>query len=449
MTTLIVHPASSPLVGSVPIPSDKSIGHRSLLFGAICEGQTRVAGFSRGEDNVSTANALRAMGVRIDEPSPSDLVIHGVGLFGLKGPDRDLDCGNSGTTIRLLCGVLSGQHFRSVLVGDETLSRRPMMRVARPLRARGAVVEGRPHPTRDGDIVAPLVVGPLPEGRELTELEYESQVSSAQVKSAILLSGLQARGVTRFREPSVSRDHTERMLRALGCPIRTVGTMVEIDPNGWDRRMPGFEIEIPGDVSAAAFPMAAAQIVEGSRVTARGVGINPTRTGVLEIARDMGAGLTIAPQGERGGEPVAELHAWCSPLRGIAIGGETVPRAIDEIPITCALAARARGTTRISDAEELRHKESDRIATMVHVLRAFGVSCEERPDGLDIEGRSEPLEPADVDSRGDHRIAMTAAVLALVARAPCRVRDAACIATSYPKFIATLRALGVRIDVVE
>lgn len=269
MTTLIVHPASSPLVGSVPIPSDKSIGHRSLLFGAICEGQTRVAGFSRGEDNVSTANALRAMGVRIDEPSPSDLVIHGVGLFGLKGPDCDLDCGNSGTTMRLLCGVLSGQHFRSVLVGDETLSRRPMMRVARPLRARGAVVDGRPHPTRDGDIVAPLVVGPLPEGRELTELEYESQVSSAQVKSAILLSGLQARGVTRFREPSVSRDHTERMLRALGCPIRTVGTMVEVDPDGWDRRMPGFEIEIPGDVSAAAFPMAAAQIVEGSRVTAR------------------------------------------------------------------------------------------------------------------------------------------------------------------------------------
>jgi 3-phosphoshikimate 1-carboxyvinyltransferase len=449
MTTLIVHPASAPLVGSIPVPSDKSIGHRALLFGAICEGETRIAGFSRGEDNVSTANALRAMGVRIEEPSPSDLVIHGTGLFGLKASDHELDCGNSGTTMRLLCGVLAGQHFRSVLVGDETLSRRPMARVAKPLRARGAVIEGRPHPTRQGDILAPLVVGPLPDSQELTELEYESPVASAQVKSAILLSGLQARGVTRFKEPTVSRDHTERMLRALGCPIRTVGPMVEVNPTDWDRRMPAFEIEIPGDVSAAAFPLVAAQIVEGSRVTARGVGINPTRTGVLEIARDMGAGLTIAPQGERGGEPVAELHAWCAPLRAIAIGGETVPRAIDEIPITCALAARAHGTTSISDAEELRHKESDRIATMVHVLRAFGVSCQERPDGLDVEGRADPLEPADVDSRGDHRIAMTAAVLALVARGPCRVRDAACIATSYPKFIATLRALGVRIDVLE
>ncbi len=449
MTTLIVHPASGPLVGSVPVPSDKSIGHRALLFGALCEGQTRIAGFSRGEDNVSTANALRAMGVRIDEPSPADLIIHGVGLFGLKPSEHDLDCGNSGTTMRLLCGVLAGQRFRAVLVGDETLSRRPMMRVARPLRARGAVIDGRPHPTRPGDIVAPLVVGPLPEGRDLLDLEYESPVASAQVKSAILLSGLLARGVTRFKEPTVSRDHTERMLRALGCPIRTVGPVVEVDPSAWERRMPAFDIEIPGDVSAAAFPLVAAQIVEGSRVTARGVGVNPTRTGVLEIARDMGAGLAIEPQGERGGEPVAELHAWYAPLRAAVIGGETVPRAIDEIPIACALAARAHGTTRISDADELRHKESDRIATMVHVLRAFGVSCEERPDGLDVQGRSEPLEAADVDSRGDHRIAMTAAVLALVARAPSRVRDAACIATSYPKFIATLRALGVRVDVEE
>jgi len=449
MTTLIVHPASGPLVGSVPVPSDKSIGHRALLFGALCEGQTRIAGFSRGEDNVSTANALRAMGVRIDEPSPADLIIHGVGLFGLKPSEHDLDCGNSGTTMRLLCGVLAGQRFRAVLVGDETLSRRPMMRVARPLRARGAVIDGRPHPTRPGDIVAPLVVGPLPEGRDLLDLEYESPVASAQVKSAILLSGLLARGVTRFKEPTVSRDHTERMLRALGCPIRTVGPIVEVDPSAWERRMPAFDIEIPGDVSAAAFPLVAAQIVEGSRVTARGVGVNPTRTGVLEIARDMGAGLAIEPQGERGGEPVAELHAWYAPLRAAVIGGETVPRAIDEIPIACALAARAHGTTRISDADELRHKESDRIATMVHVLRAFGVSCEERPDGLDVQGRSEPLEAADVDSRGDHRIAMTAAVLALVARAPSRVRDAACIATSYPKFIATLRALGVRVDVEE
>ncbi|HZU82759.1 MAG TPA: 3-phosphoshikimate 1-carboxyvinyltransferase [Polyangiaceae bacterium] len=447
MTTLTVHPATRPLVGSVPVPSDKSIGHRALLFGALCEGATRISAFSHGEDNVSTANVLRAMGVRIDEPSATDLVVHGVGLFGLKAPDRDLDCGNSGTTMRLLCGVLSASRFRATLIGDETLSRRPMMRVVGPLRARGAVIEGRPHPTRPGDVVAPLVVGPLPEGRDLAELEYDSPIASAQVKSAVLISGLFAQGVTRLKEPTVSRDHTERLLGALGCPIRTVGPVVELDPSRWDRAMPGFEIEIPGDVSAAAFLLVAAQIVEGSRITARGVGVNPTRTGLLEIARDMGAGLGVEPQGERGGEPVAELHAWSAPLRSIVIGGETVPRAIDEIPIACALAARARGTTRIRDADELRHKESDRIATMARVLRSFGVGCEERPDGLDIEGREGPLEPADVDSRGDHRIAMTAAVLALVARGPSRVRDAACIATSYPKFVATLRALGATVDV--
>jgi 3-phosphoshikimate 1-carboxyvinyltransferase len=449
MTTLTVHPATQPLVGSVPVPSDKSIGHRALLFGALCEGETRITGFSHGEDNVSTAACLRAMGVEIIEPGPTELVVRGVGLDGLRAPDSALDCGNSGTTMRLLCGVLAAARFQATLIGDETLSRRPMMRVAGPLRSRGAVIEGRPHASRAGEIVAPLVVGPLPEGRRLAPLEYESPVASAQVKSAILLSGLYAAGVTRFKEPTVSRDHTERMLAALGVPLRTVGPVVELDPSGWNRRMPSFDIAIPGDISAAAFLLVAAQIVGGSRVTARGVGTNPTRTGLLEVARDMGAGLAVEAQGERSGEPVAELHAWSAPLRGIRIGGETVPRAIDEIPIVCALAARARGTTSIRDAEELRHKESDRIATMAKVLRAFGVACDEKPDGMDIEGREGPLDPADVDSKGDHRIAMTAAVLALVARGPTTIRDAACIATSYPKFVGTLRALGARVDVGE
>jgi 3-phosphoshikimate 1-carboxyvinyltransferase len=449
MTSLIVHPATRPLTGSVPVPSDKSIGHRALLLGALCDGRSRIAGFSRGEDNVSTANALRAMGVRIEESSPTELIVHGAGLFGLLAPDQPLDCGNSGTTMRLLCGVLAAQRFAATLVGDETLSRRPMLRVAGPLRARGAVIEGQPHPARPGEIVAPLVVGPLPEGRSLAELEYDSPIASAQVKSALLLSGLFAAGATRFREPTVSRDHTERMLRSLGCPLQTVGPVVELDPTGWDRRLTAFDIEIPGDVSAAAFLIVAAQVVDGSRVTARGVGVNPTRTGLLEIGRDMGAGLAVEPQGERSGEPVAELHSWSAPLRAVTIGGETVARAIDEIPIACALAARAQGKTRIFDAAELRHKESDRIATMARVLRAFGVACDERPDGLDIEGRAGALDAADVDSRGDHRIAMTAAVLALVGGGPSRVRDADCIGTSYPKFVATLRALGVRVDVEE
>ncbi|HEX3344533.1 MAG TPA: 3-phosphoshikimate 1-carboxyvinyltransferase, partial [Polyangiaceae bacterium] len=274
MTVLVVHPAAGPLHGSVPVPSDKSIGHRALLFGALCEGDSHVTGFSHGEDNVSTANALRAMGVVIEEPGREELVVHGVGLAGLRAPAADLDCGNSGTTMRLLCGVLAAARFRATLVGDETLSRRPMMRVAGPLRLRGAVVEGRAHATRADDIVAPLVVGPLPEGRDLGPLEYTSPVSSAQVKSAVLLSGLLADGATRFREPTVSRDHTERMLGALGCPLRTAGPVVELDPSGWNRRMPGFSIAIPGDVSAAAFLVVAAQLVEGSRVTARGVGVN-------------------------------------------------------------------------------------------------------------------------------------------------------------------------------
>jgi 3-phosphoshikimate 1-carboxyvinyltransferase len=447
MSTLIVHPATEPLVGSVPVPSDKSIGHRALLLGALCHGDSRISGFSHGEDNVSTATCLRAMGVLIAETGAEELVVTGVGLDGLKAPTGDLDCGNSGTTMRLLCGILAAQPFRSTLVGDETLSRRPMMRVAGPLRARGAVIEGRPHPTRPGDIVAPLVVGPLRDGARLAPLEHDSPVASAQVKSAVLLSGLYASGVTRLREPTVSRDHTERMLSALGVPVRTLGPVVEIDPAGWNRRMPAFEVTIPGDISAAAFMLVAAQIVAGSRVTTRGVGTNPTRTGILEIARDMGAGLAVEAHGERSGEPVADLHAWSSSMRAIGIGGETVPRAIDEIPIACALAARARGTTRIRNAEELRHKESDRIATMAVVLMAFGVKCEQHPDGLDVEGTDGPLKAADVDSKGDHRIAMASAVLALVGRGPSRIRDAACIATSYPKFVATLRALGAKVDV--
>jgi 3-phosphoshikimate 1-carboxyvinyltransferase len=447
MTTIVVHPQGGPLEGSVPVPSDKSIGHRALLFASLCEGMSRIRGFSYGEDNVSTANAMRAMGVVVEDRKEGELVVTGKGIFGLTEPKDALDCGNSGTTMRLLTGILAAQPFRSTLFGDASLSKRPMMRVAGPLRARGAIIEGKAHPTKEGEILPPLVVGPLPEGKFLGELEFESKVSSAQVKSAILLSGLYAHGTTWFREPTLSRDHTERMMHALGVPLRTVATMVELRPDGWDGKMPAFEMEIPGDASAAAFLLVAASVVPGSRVTVRGVGANPTRTGLLEIARHMGAGLDVVPQGEQAGEPIAEITAWHQPMRGVLIGGELVPRAIDEIPIACALAARASGTTTIRDAEELRVKESDRVATMAHVLRAFGVKCEELPDGLVIEGREGPLEPAEIASRGDHRIAMTACVLGLLARAPSKITDCECIATSFPRFVGTLRALGARIDV--
>ena len=446
MTDIVVHPLDRPLVGSVPVPSDKSIGHRALLFASLCEGVSRIKGFSSGEDNVSTANAMRAMGALVEDEAPGELRVTGTGLHGLKAPKDALDCGNSGTTMRLLTGLLSAQAFASKLVGDASLSRRPMMRIVGPLRARGAIIAGVPHPTQPGEILPPLSVGPLAEGKYLEALEYESPVASAQVKSAILLSGLFAHGTTLFKEPTLSRDHTERMLYAMGVPLRAAGTMIELDPAGWDGKLDAFEIELPGDVSAAAFLLVAAQITPGSRVTVRGVGINPTRTGLLDIARHMGAGLEIVPHGDQGGEPIGEITAWQQGMRGTSIGGEVVPRAIDEIPIACALAARALGTTTIRDAEELRVKESDRIATMAKVLRAFGVTCEELPDGLVIQGREGPLEPAEVESRGDHRIAMTAAVLALSGRAPTKITDCDCIATSFPRFIGTLRALGARID---
>lgn len=454
MSTLVVHPlGKSPLVGSVPVPSDKSIGHRALLFAALAEGESEIRSLSRGEDNVSTASALSAMGVVIEERPASvrgaatTLKVKGKGLFGLETPQVDLDCGNSGTTMRLLTGVLAAQTFQSRLVGDASLTRRPMMRVIAPLRERGAVIEGARHPKKEGDLTPPLLVGPLPRGKELTELEYESPVASAQVKSAILLSGLYAHGTTWFKEPTLSRDHTERMMHALGVPLRAVATAVELDPAGWSGKMEGFSLDVPGDASAAAFLLVAAQITEGSRVTIRDVGANPTRTGLLEIARHMGAGLEVVPQGEQAGEPVAEISAWHQPLQGTSIGGELVPRAIDEIPIACALAARASGETTIRDAQELRVKESDRIATMVHVLRSFGVECEELPDGLVVRGTVQPLTPAVVDSRGDHRIAMTSAVLGLLGSGPTRITDCDCIATSFPRFVGTLRALGARIDV--
>lgn len=448
MTTLVVHPlAGKPLTGSVPVPSDKSIGHRALLFASLCEGSSEIRSFSRGEDNVATARAMSAMGVTVEDVDATTVRVAGRGLFGLRAPAAPLDCGNSGTTMRLLPGILAAQTFQSTLIGDASLTRRPMMRIIAPLRARGAVIEGAPHPSIEGELTPPLVVGPLPNGTELAELEFESPVASAQVKSAILLSGMYAHGTTWFKEPTLSRDHTERMMHALGVPLRAVATAVELDPAGWSGKMEGFSMAIPGDVSAAAFLLVAAQITEGSHVTVRNVGTNPTRTGLLEIARHMGAGLEVVPQGEQAGEPVAEITAWHQPLRATPIGGELVPRAIDEIPIACALAARALGETRISDAAELRVKESDRIETMVSVLRAFGVECEEQPDGMIVSGSSAPLSPAVVDSRGDHRIAMTAAVLALHGSGPTRITNCDCIATSFPRFVGTLRALGARVDV--
>ena len=449
MPDLLIHPAEGPLVGSVPVPGDKSIAHRAILIAGIASGRSTVRGGALGEDNVSTLGALRAMGVRATE-TDGVLTIEGVGLHGLTAPAGPIDCGNSGTTMRLLCGVLAAQRFATTLTGDASLSRRPMQRVAGPLRLRGARIEGKMVPLRPGEITAPLVVGALPAPHVLSEIEYEMPVASAQVKSALLLSGLWADGPTYVREPLVSRDHTERMLAALGVPIRSVGAMVELDAHAWSGELPAFSVEVPGDLSTAAFLVVAAQIVAGSRVDVRRVGLNPTRTGLLDVLRDMGGAIEAEAKGDELGEPIGDLRAAAASLTAVRTGGEVVTRAIDEVPILCALAARARGRTEILDAAELRVKESDRIATMASVLTAFGVPCEERPDGLAVEGVPDrPLRAATVASRGDHRVAMTAAVLGLVADGPTRVTDVGCIATSFPRFAGTMRALGARVEVVK
>lgn len=437
---------SGPLRGRIRVPGDKSIGHRALIFGALSRGECRVTGLSGGLDNQSTAEAFRAMGVRIDLAEQSAR-IEGVGLRGLRMPQQVLDCGNSGTTMRLLAGLLAAQRFGTTLVGDASLMRRPMGRVIEPLRARGAHIAGSSG-AKPGVLYAPIHIAPLVEGEALNGIEYDMPVASAQVKSALLLSGLYAAGPTIVKEPELSRDHTERMMRSLGVPIESAGTVVKLDPretwsHGWD----GFTWEVPGDPSSAAFPLIAAAIVPGSEVTVDGVCTNPTRTGLFDLMRLMGTSPVILPRGAgAGGEPVGELTQTHRPGRGTLAAGELIVRMIDEVPILCALAACASGTTEVRDAKELRVKESDRIATMARALRDFGVSCEELEDGMIIHGGS-ALHAARVESHGDHRIAMTAAILGMVSDGETVVEDVECVDTSFPGFVELFRGLGASIEV--
>jgi 3-phosphoshikimate 1-carboxyvinyltransferase len=432
-----------PLRGKVELRGDKSIGHRALLFAALAEGRSTIEGLSGGLDHRSTADILRALGVSIAETAER-VVVEGVGLEGLRPCERDLDCGNSGTTMRLFAGLLSGQQFSTCLVGDRSLSRRPMRRVVEPLRARGANIAGS---EREGDVYAPLVIGKSKSG--LIGLEYDMPVASAQVKSALLLAGLYARGPTALKEPMLSRDHTERMLLDLGVPIQTFGPMVVLDPDGWSRRWDAFDLVVPGDLSSAAFLIAAAQIVPGSSIAIEGCGVNPTRTGFLDALRPMGSTLRIEPKGARfASEPVADLHVRAGPLRATDLGGELLVRMIDEVPAFSALAARAQGRSTIRDARELRIKESDRIAATATILRAFGCTCSELEDGLVVEGAPE-LTPAHVDSMGDHRIAMTSAVLALAAGGESVVDDVECVDTSFPTFASIMQSLGGDLQVED
>jgi 3-phosphoshikimate 1-carboxyvinyltransferase len=350
--------------------------------------------------------------------------------------------------MRLLAGVLAAQRFRARLVGDASLSRRPMRRVVEPLRLRGARIAGTLRSADLADVTAPLEIGPLEAGARLAPLEYTLPIASAQVKSALLLSGLYASGPTIVIEPLVSRDHTERMLDALGIPIETAGPVVRLHPPADPTALRGFSVDLPGDLSAAAFLLAAASIVPESRVSARATGLNPSRTGILDLIRMFGGTTSITPQGEALGEPFGDVGADHAELRAGKVGGELAVRSIDEIPIAAALAARARGVSEFFDVAELRVKESDRIRMIAETLRSFGVEVEERPDGFAVEGRPDgALRAASVASGGDHRIAMTAAVLALVADGESVIDDVDCIATSFPRFAGTLRALGADLEV--
>ena len=410
--------APGPLRGSLTVPGDKSIGHRSLLIGALCDGPVAVTGLSDGEDNRSSAAVLEKLGVRIDRHGGGRATVHGVGLDGLRAPTEPLDCGNSGTTMRLVLGILAGQPFDVTLVGDHSLSRRPMKRVLAPLAKMGLAIVA----ATDNDY-APLTVRGK---RPLTAIHYESPVASAQIKSAIVRAGLWADGETTVTEPEVSRDHTERMLAYLGD----------------GKRLAARPIHVPGDLSSAAFMLGAALMIDGSDVTVRDVGVNPTRTGFLEVLAAMGADVERGAPTEKNGEPAADLRVRHTRLKATRIAGELTVRAIDELPLIAAVAAFADGATEIRDAKELRVKESDRIAQTARMLRSFGVAVDEHDDGLTVHGQpGRTLTSGDIDADGDHRIAMCASLLAL--RAPGSiVRGAATIATSFPSFHDSLRALG-------
>ena len=429
MNSITTKPAKF-LNGEISVPGDKSISHRSIMLGAIANGVTNIRGFLRGEDNMSTMHAFRSMGIRIDDESAT-VAVHGKGLRGLKESLDVIDCGNSGTTIRLMTGLLAGQSFFSVLTGDQYLRNRPMRRVVEPLSRMGANIQGR-----DNGNLAPLAV----KGGNLNAIGFDSQLASAQVKSAIMLAGLFADGETSVREPNLSRDHSERMFRLFGASIQLFNKGVTIKGGV---ELQAQEITVPGDISSAAFFLVAALITPGSELLIRNVGVNPTRTGVIDILRSMGGSIDLLNEREISGEPVADILVRSSSLKCTDISGELVTRAIDEIPVICVAAACAEGKTTLRDARELRVKETDRIAAMSTNLRQLGVPVDECDDGMDIIG-VEKIANGKVASFGDHRIAMSMSIASLVSSVGITVKDTGCIATSFPTFFQLLEKVSVR-----
>ena len=435
MASLTITPGR-PLQGTISVSGDKSITHRAIILTALASGASRVARYCRGEDCLNTMRAFQALGIRIDE-SADELCVYGKGLWGLTEPSGPIDCGNSGTGIRLLTGLLAGQDFFTVLTGDESIRRRPMGRIVKPLRDMGATIAGR-----KGGELAPLAVT----GSRLRAVTYTSPVASAQIKSALLLAALFAEGTTRITEPRLSRDHTERMFQFFGIAFRREGTTLLVDGRpsvGWNA-VP--QLAVPGDFSAAAFFIVGATIVPGSDVTIQQVGINPTRTGLLDVMTRMGADIQLLNRHEEAGEPVADIRVKSARLRGMAVGPDLIPRTIDEFPILCVAATVAEGETIISGAEELRVKESDRIATMSAELGAMGAQIMEKPDGMAVRGlgtadKNGRLQATHGRSHGDHRVAMSLAIAGLTASAPTLIDETACIETSFPAFEHTLLEL--------
>jgi 3-phosphoshikimate 1-carboxyvinyltransferase len=425
-----VAPAAS-LVGAVAVPGVKGISQRAVLLGAIADGESRIRGFGRAGDTLSAIDVVRQCGVEVIDNGDDDIRVEGVGLRGLRAPGEPIDCGNAGTVLRLFAGILAGQHGTFELVGDESLTMRPHERVAEPLRRMGATVE-----TTDGH--APVVI----EGAELQPISYELPVASAQVKSAILLAGVQARsGPTTVIEPHPTRDHTERMLQGLGVRVQRAGRSVSVWPVD---RLPPLDIEIPGEISSAAPLIAAAVLLNGSELLLQGVNVNPTRAGLLDVLERMGARVAVFNRRIVSGEPVADLEVRHAPLSATTVDAEEVPRLVDELPLVALLGAFAHGETIVRGAEELRAKETDRIETVTEGLRAVGIRIEARPDGFVVRGTPARPRGGRVDAHGDHRIAMLGAVAGLVSREGVQIEDAESAAISFPGFYDLLDRIAQR-----
>ncbi len=434
--TFKVNPGGS-LQGEARVPGDKSISHRSIMLGSLADGVTHVKGFLEAEDALATLQAFRDMGVKIDGPVNGELTIYGVGKQGLKAPEKALYLGNSGTSMRLLSGLLAGQSFDTVLTGDKSLSGRPMKRVTEPLKAMGAEIKTTEKGT------APLYI--TGKAGQLQGIDYTMPMASAQVKSCLLLAGMYAQGETSVTEPAPTRDHTERMLSGFNYPVKKTGNKVTINANG---KLTANEIDVPSDISSAAFFLVGASIAPGSDLLLKHVGINPTRIGVIDILKLMGANIEVLNERVVGGEPVADLHVRHSQLTGIDIPEALVPLAIDEFPVLFVAAACAAGQTRLTGAEELRVKESDRIQVMADGLKILGVNAEPTPDGMVIQGGN-PIGGGTVESHGDHRIAMAFSVAGLCAHAPITILDCLNVNTSFPEFKDLIKRLGLDISVAE